>query len=84
MGLWKENIFETGLGRINELANCNYIHYSIQLNIYKRLLETRYNIIISEMFLVILHPDNENYFLEKVNDMSKYINIIFEERYNRI
>lgn len=81
--LKKENRFETGLGRLNNLSHCNYTHYSIQLNIYKRLLETRYSMIITEMFLVILHPDNDNYILEKVQDMSNYIDIIFEERYNR-
>ena len=31
---------------------------------------------ISEMCLVILHPENENYILEEVKDMSKVIDII--------
>lgn len=76
----KENMFERGLGKLRDLDHCNYIHYSIQLNIYKRILETRYDIHISEMCLVILHPENDDYILEKVNDMSKYIDIIFSER----
>lgn len=78
--LKKDNGFEKGLGRLSNLDHCNYIHYSIQLNIYKRILETRYNMKISEMCLVILHPENENYILEEVKDMSKTIDIIFKER----
>jgi hypothetical protein len=78
--LKKENFFEKGIGKLSSLDHCNYIHYSIQLNIYKRILETRYEINISEMCLVILHPENNGYVLEKVNDMSKYIDIIFKER----
>lgn len=75
----KDNPFEKGLGKLSDLDHCNYIHYSLQLNIYKRLLETRYNMKVSEMCLVILHPDNQNYILEKVNNMDKHIDIIFNE-----
>lgn len=78
--LKKDNSFEKGIGRLSTLDHCNYIHYSIQLNIYKRILETRYGLKISEMCLVILHPENDGYILETINDMTKYINIIFEER----
>jgi len=78
--LKKDNTFEKGLGKLNKLHHCNYIHYSIQLNIYKRILETRYDMKISEMCLVILHPENENYMLEEVKDMSNIIDIIFKER----
>jgi hypothetical protein len=80
----KENSFEKGLGYLSDLDHCNYIHYSIQLNIYKRILETRYDIKVSEMCLVILHPDNQTYILESVNDMSNYIDIIFSERQKEI
>lgn len=80
----KENSFEKGLGKLSSLDHCNYIHYSIQLNIYKRILETRYDMKVSEMCLVILHPDNDSYLLEKVHDMGEYIDIIFSERKKEI
>lgn len=80
----KDNVYEKGLGKLNNLDHCNYVHYSLQLNIYKRILETRYDISVSEMALVVLHPDNNNYILEKVKDMSKYIDIIFKERKEEI
>lgn len=78
----KDNPFEKGIGKLSDLDHCNYNHYSLQLNIYKRLLETRYNITVSEMFLVILHPDNKNYILEEVYSMDKYIDIIFQDLLN--
>jgi ATP-dependent exoDNAse (exonuclease V) beta subunit len=78
--LKKENSFEKGIGKLSSLDHCNYVHYSIQLNIYKRILETRYDMNVSEMCLVILHPENDGYVLQKVKDMSKYIDIIFKER----
>ncbi len=82
--LKKDNAFEKGLGKLSELDHCNYVHYSIQLNIYKRILETRYDIKVTEMCLVILHPENDNFIIEPVRDMSKYIDIIFEERKKEI
>lgn len=80
--LKKDNNYEKGLGRLSILNHCNYIHYSIQLNIYKRILETRYGLKISEMCLVVLHPENDGYIVERVNDMDRCIDIIFEERLN--
>ena len=82
--LKKDNLYEKGLGKLSNIDNCNYIHYSIQLNIYKRILETRYDLKISEMYLVILHPENNRFILEKVNNMVKYIDVIFEERLKSI
>lgn len=78
--LKKDNVYEKGLGKLYKLDHCNYIHYSIQLNIYKRILETRYGLKVTEMCLVVLHPENDGFIVEKVNDMESFINIIFEER----
>ena len=74
----KDNSYEKGIGNLD---HCNYNHYSLQLNVYKRLLETRYDMKISEMMLVILHPDNKTFLLENLNDMSPYIDMIFKKRF---
>jgi len=68
---------------MRHLDHCNYSHYSLQLNVYKRILETRYDLFVSEMFLVILHPDNDSYLLEEVFEMKKEIDILFKERETR-
>jgi ATP-dependent exoDNAse (exonuclease V) beta subunit len=72
---------EFGLGPLKEVEHCNYNHYSLQLNIYKKILESRYDMTVSEMVLVILHPDNDNYILIPVSDkMMKYADALFEKR----
>lgn len=54
---------------MDNILDCNYYHYSLQLNLYRILLERFYNIHITELFLVILHPDNSNYLKISVNIM---------------
>ncbi len=76
----KENAYENGLGKLKHLPHCNYSHYSLQLNVYKRILETRYEMIVSEMCLVVLHPDNETYILEPVYEMKDEIDYVFKHR----
>lgn len=46
--------------------DCNYTHYTIQLCLYKWMLEQSYDVVIDAMFLVVLHPDQEHYILEPV------------------
>jgi ATP-dependent exoDNAse (exonuclease V) beta subunit len=43
---------------ISFLPDTNYWHYSLQLNTYKAILESKYNKKIDGMFLVKLHPAN--------------------------
>jgi hypothetical protein len=45
---------------INHLPDTNFWHYSLQLNIYKNILEKNYGVEISQLFLVKLHPDNKS------------------------
>ena len=46
---------------MDHLDNCNYIHYSLQLNTYRWFLETLYGLEIGDMYIVIFHPNNKNY-----------------------
>lgn len=43
-----------------DIPDCNFYHYTFQLNTYKYILEKNYNIKIDYLFLVCLHPDNKN------------------------
>ena len=56
-----DNKWEKGLKPISDIPNCNYWHYTLQLNIYRMMLEKYYEKSVSEMFLVVIHPDNEKY-----------------------
>lgn len=53
---------QKGFGPFSKLNDCNYIHYMLQLNIYRHILETNYNIKIYKMWLVNLHRNNNNYY----------------------
>lgn len=65
---------------ISELPDTNYWHYSLQLNTYKAILESKYGKKVKNMFLVRLHPDAEqqNYELLEVADLSSYITELFD------
>ena len=69
-----------------DLDDTNYIHYSIQLNIYKYILEKNYGKTIKDMYLICLHPENENksYIKEEVFDMTPKINEILEQHKNKL
>jgi hypothetical protein len=62
------------------MEDCNYYHYSLQLNSYKWLLQKSYGVKIREMFLVVLHPDQENYIKVPINDMQDEIEEMVEMR----
>lgn len=62
-----------GFTPLNKFHDCNYIHYSLQLNIYKRILETKYGKTIRDMYLVCLHPNYDKYMKYQVMDMQTYV-----------
>ena len=43
-----------GFGELQHLPNCNFQHYSLQLNMYRHILETKYNESVAGMLLVNL------------------------------
>lgn len=43
---------------LKHLPNTNYHMYSLQLNLYKTILEEKYGKKVSGLFLVVCHPDN--------------------------
>lgn len=79
----KDNSFEKATTEcIKHLPNSNYWHYSLQLNTYKYLLEKNYGVTIKEMYLVCLHPNNNNksYQRIEVKDMKKEIDDLMDLR----
>ncbi len=64
---------ESGYGPVSHLPNVNYWHYTLQLNIYRWFLETFYGLRISDMYLIILHPDNKNYKRFRLNRLEEEV-----------
>jgi len=64
-----ENKFQNGLGPVAHLPDTNYWHYSLQLNVYRYILQQHYGVVVSELALVILHPSNASWKVSKLNLM---------------
>ena len=67
------NDFERGYPPLEHLPNCNYWHYTLQLNTYRWFLETLYGLEVGDLYLVILHPNNPNYRRIRLNRLEKEV-----------
>ena len=80
----ENNQYENGLYPVSHLPNANYWHYSLQLNIYKKILENKYGKKVKEMYLVWLYPTNDNYKKIKVVDLEEEVEELFKIRKEQI
>ena len=71
---------------IKHLPDTNFWHYSLQLNVYKRILEVKYGKKVTALFLVCLHPDSpyKTYDRISVPILEKEIDDLFEVRKKQI
>lgn len=72
----KNNPFENGLNGLSHLPSSDYVKYCLQQNIYKSILESKYDKKVSSMNLLILHPHLENYHIiqvESFKNETKYL-----------
>jgi hypothetical protein len=67
---------------LKNVPDTNFYHYSLQLNLYKYILETKYNKKIKDLYLVRLHPNNKNktYDLIECKDMTNEIISLVKHR----
>ena len=65
---------------INYLPDTNYWHYSLQLNLYKTILEHKYGKKVVELCLVCLHPENQTYIKHEVSLLDDEMNNLIEFR----
>lgn len=75
-----ENPFGTGLPPLDHLPDCNYWHYTLQLNVYKWMLEKFYGLEVADLYLVILHPDNPSYRRMRLNILEDEVEDMIEAR----
>lgn len=79
------NKWEKGYEPLSNIDNCNYWHYTLQLNVYKTMLETNYGLKVSCMFLVVIHPNNEDTYKKiKIPIIDEPIRKMFIHRKNEI
>jgi len=83
---WKTN---TKLGMKNDYGNkmkdclymlddCEFNTYSLQLGVYKKIIEDNTNIKLGESHIVWFNEENQNYKIIKCKDYSEHVDNIFE------
>ena len=71
---------QKGLAPLDHLDDCNYWHYTLQLNVYRWILETFYGLEVADLYLVVLHPDNDTYLRVKLNRLEEEVEDMLECR----
>ena len=74
----KNNPFENGLNGLSHLPSSDYVKYCLQQNIYKNILESKYDKKVSSMNLLILHPHLDNYHIIQVESFKNEINYLLD------
>lgn len=69
---------EFAAGELSHLTNDSYYKYCLQQNLYRHILETRYNFKISSMNLLILHPSYNNFKWVSIPEMKNEIEYILK------
>ena len=65
---------------LEHLPDTNFWHYALQLNIYKYILQTKYNKTVTDLYIVVLHPEAQNYQRIKLPNLQSEVAELFEER----
>ena len=64
---------QVGKGPLSMVPDCNFYHYSLQLNLYRWILEKQYGKSIVGMYLVVVHPNQGTYIEEVVPETKDYL-----------
>jgi len=62
-----------------DIPNTNFWHYSLQLNLYKYILD-KYYLYISAMYLIVFHESNSNYLVYKVPNLQPQIKYFLKNK----
>lgn len=65
------------------LQACNHIRYSLQLAMYKYMLEKKYGLTVKECYILVCHSDYSTYNRVKARDLSREVEYVFQRRAQR-
>ena len=82
---WKRSVvtysnFDDAKTPLSHFKDNTFIKYSLQLNMYRHILESFYGIKIKDMFIIELHPDNDSYKKISVNRWENEMTALFALR----
>ena len=69
---------------ITYLPDTNYWHYSLQLNVYKFIYNREYDMMVKNLYLVVLHPDNKSFIRIPVVDLQDEVEQLLMQRKSTI
>lgn len=64
---------KTGIGQLKSIDDTSYNHYCLQQSLYKYILEKNYDLQVSKMYLIVIHPDYERYIKVEVPYLKNYV-----------
>lgn len=74
------NKYQNALEPIEHLPDSNFWHYSLQLNIYKKIIESNYKLKVNHMAIVVFHPVNDNFIKIDIPDLQDEVETLFDFR----
>jgi hypothetical protein len=83
-GRIQQNGYQTKEGPLGDLDDSRFSRYSIQQNLYKWLLESKYGCRVRSMHLVVLHPAYNSYTVLDVPDRAKHVQRIVESLHSNV
>ena len=75
----ERNRWANGLNGLEHLTDTSYIHYCLQQNLYRYILQKNYGIKISRMNLVVLHPELPTYRVVPVPPREREVAMIIQK-----
>lgn len=76
----KHGFGQVGHGPCSDIPNANFYLYTLQLNLYRYMLEKRYNVEVQSMSIVVCHPTNDSYLEFIVDDEQPRIQKMVQSR----
>ena len=77
-----ENSYQRFKRPFQHLEDCNFNHYAFQLNLYRTIIQKYYGMVVSGLYLVVCHPDNQNKNYQKIDlpIMDKEMEVLLDIR----
>ena len=76
--------FGSATSELSHVDNSSYYKYALQQNMYKYILETKYDMPISSMNLIVLHENYDEYHRVPLVNMDKEVKIILDSINHKI
>lgn len=74
------NSFQNALAPISHIEDSNFWHYALQLNVYKKIIESNYDKKVNAMVIVVFHPLNDDFIKIDIPVLDKEIDLLWKFR----